>query len=329
MNDLLDVSRIVSGRLRLDVEPVALSDVVMSAVDAVRPAAVAKNIQMTTTAVEGDQQVLGDPIRLQQVTWNLLSNAVKFTPAGGRIEVHVAGSGDYAMITVSDTGPGIEDEFLPHAFDRFRQGASGTTRAHGGLGLGLAIVRHLVELHGGTVAVANNTPPPGTAYPELWVPVASFKQQMQALAGAGYHGVTLDQVENNWQRRIALPVNSKTQPVPPPTPGCPPRPEQLIHALMMLQTWQPRVLVSDIEMSGQDGYELMQRVRTLPVSGRGLVTIALTAHARPEERLRALDAGFQWHLAKPVDPGELIGVIAALAAQAGAIADPSSQKSEV
>ena len=158
VNDLLDVSRVVSGRLRLDVQPVSVPDVVGAAIDAIRPAAHAKNITVVTTSDEGDLSVSGDAGRLQQVVWNLLSNAVRFTPPDGRIEIALARRAGTLELTVRDTGPGVDAAFLPHAFERFRQGAAGTTRAHGGLGLGLAIVRHLVELHGGTVEASNNTP---------------------------------------------------------------------------------------------------------------------------------------------------------------------------
>ncbi len=164
VNDLLDVSRVVSGKLRLDVDTVSLPEVVGAAIDTVRPAAHAKNIRLVTTAADEDLVVSGDAGRLQQVIWNLLSNAVRFTPAGGRIEIAMARVADAIEIAVRDTGPGVDPRFLPHAFERFRQGAAGTTREYGGLGLGLAIVRHLVELHGGTVAASNNDPGPGAAF---------------------------------------------------------------------------------------------------------------------------------------------------------------------
>jgi signal transduction histidine kinase len=167
VDDLLDVSRIVSGKLRLDVQELNLTDVVSSAIDAIRPAADAKNIQLVVEADPRAALVSGDAGRLQQIVWNLLSNAVKFTPAGGRIEIASRREADMVQLTVKDSGVGMEPDFLPHAFDRFRQGKSGTTRAHGGLGLGLSIVRHLVELHGGTVTGANNVPPPGATFKVL------------------------------------------------------------------------------------------------------------------------------------------------------------------
>jgi signal transduction histidine kinase len=164
VDDLLDVSRVVSGKLRLDVQPLAMADVVASAIEAIRPAADAKGILVTTDLSEDGSLISGDRGRLQQVLWNLLSNAVKFTPNGGRIDIECRRAGAHVELLVRDTGVGIEPEFLPHVFERFRQGKGGTTRAHGGLGLGLSIVRHFVELHGGTVTGENNVPPPGATF---------------------------------------------------------------------------------------------------------------------------------------------------------------------
>jgi signal transduction histidine kinase len=183
VDDLLDVSRIVSGKLRLEVQPVALAEVVSSAVEAIRPAADAKGIQVVTDIANDDAAISGDPGRLQQILWNLLSNAVKFTPNGGRIDIvsrRTGSPGDDVELSVRDTGVGVEPDFLPHAFERFRQGMGGTTRAHGGLGLGLSIVRHLVELHGGTVTGENNVPPPG----------ATFRVVLPARVAPTYSGAT-------------------------------------------------------------------------------------------------------------------------------------------
>jgi signal transduction histidine kinase len=179
VDDLLDVSRIISGKLRLDIQPVAVSEVVGSAMDAIRPAADAKGIQIGVDLDRDGTTISGDPGRLQQVLWNLLSNAVKFTPSGGRIDITCCRAGNNIELSVRDTGVGVEPDFLPHVFERFRQGKSGTTRAHGGLGLGLSIVRHLVELHGGTVTGENNVPPPG----------ANFRVVLPSPAAATYSGV--------------------------------------------------------------------------------------------------------------------------------------------
>jgi len=321
VNDLLDVSRIVSGKLRLDVEPVSLPDVVGAGIDAIRPAAHAKGISVVTTAQDRDLSVAGDAGRLQQVVWNLLSNAVRFTPSGGRIEVSVARAGGDVGIVVRDTGPGVDAQFLPHAFERFRQGASGTTRAHGGLGLGLAIVRHLVELHGGTVEASNNTPPPGATF-RILLPAQPAAmpavESAQPLAAARVGGVRPDTridgirvlvADDDMNARELLAVILENA-------GAEVRAAASSEdALMILQTWAPDVVLSDIEMPGEDGYALIDKVRRLNTTQARLVAIALTAHARPEDRLRALDAGFQWHLAKPVDPAELLSVIVMLLAQ--------------
>jgi CheY-like chemotaxis protein len=269
---------------------------------------------------DGELCVSGDPGRLQQVIWNLLSNAVRFTPAGGRIEIALARTETQVEITVRDTGPGVDAAFLPHAFERFRQGASGTTRAHGGLGLGLAIVRHLVELHGGTVEAANNTPPPGATF-RIELPAhqrepavsQSGEPAATRLGGAG-PGARLDGVrvlvtddDMNARELLAVVLDNAGAEVRAAASA--------EDALMILQTWTPDVLLSDIEMPGGDGYALIDRVRRLAGTPDGLLAIALTAHARPDDRVRALESGFQWHLAKPVDPSELLSVIATLVAQ--------------
>jgi signal transduction histidine kinase/ActR/RegA family two-component response regulator len=326
VNDLLDVSRVVSGKLRLDVEAVSLPDVVGAAIDAIRPAAHAKTISVVTAVHDGDLSVSGDAGRLQQVVWNLLSNAVRFTPAGGRIEIAVRRAAGSIEIAVRDTGPGVDAGFLPHAFERFRQGASGTTRAHGGLGLGLAIVRHLVELHGGTVDASNNTPPPGATFrivlPARPAAIASVErgEPSAVRVGSAQTAARLDGArvlvtddDLNARELLAVILDNAGAEVRAAASAD--------DALMILQTWPADVVLSDIEMPGGDGYALIERVRRLAAT-RALVAIALTAHARPEDRLRALEAGFQWHLAKPIDPSELLSVIAMLLAQEKGPGDP-------
>jgi len=320
VNDILDVSRVVAGKLRLEVQPVVVTEVVAAAVDAIRPAAVAKHIAVAiATNAEGEVVVSGDAGRLQQVIWNLLSNAVRFTPSGGRIDVEIARVGESIAMTVRDSGPGIDPEFLPHVFERFRQGGSGTTRAHGGLGLGLAIVRHLTELHGGTVSAANNANQPGAAF-QVVLPARATARVERHAAGAVLHGdpqraiarldgVGVLVVDDDLNARELLVAVLETA-------GAEVRAATSTDdALMILEAWTPDVLMSDIEMPGEDGYELMRRVRALSGLRGGIAAIALTAHARPEDRARALQAGFQWHLAKPIDPAELLGAIAALASQ--------------
>jgi CheY-like chemotaxis protein len=320
VNDLLDVSRVVSGKLRLEVGAVSLADVVGAAIDAIRPAADAKHISVVTALADGDLLVSGDSGRLQQAMWNLLSNAVRFTPTGGRIDVAVDRVGTEIAITVRDTGPGVAAAFLPHVFERFRQGVAGTTREHGGLGLGLAIVRHLVELHGGTVEASNNTPEPGATFrirlpPRASVAATARPLEAPAITGPVRSAVRIDGVrvlviDDDMNARELLAVILENA-------GAELRAAASAEdALMILQTWTPEVMLSDIEMPGDDGYGLVDKARRL-VGGRGpLVAIALTAHARPEDRVRALESGFQWHLAKPIDPSELLSVLATLHAQA-------------
>jgi signal transduction histidine kinase/CheY-like chemotaxis protein len=319
VGDLLDVSRGVSGKLRLDVQPVALAGVVGAAVETMRPAADAKGIRITTTVALDGAAVVGDAGRLQQVVWNLLSNAVRFTPASGCIDVSAHRAGEHVDIAVRDTGAGVAPDFLPYVFDRFRQGVSGTTRAHGGLGLGLAIVRHLVELHGGTAWAENNAPPPGaTFHVQLPARTMALPDPTAPAEGAGAHGaaqslrlddVTVLIVDDDLHARERLAAILENA-------GADVRATASAEdALVILDAWTPRALISDFEMAGADGYMLLRKVRAQPPHHARLAAIAITAHARPEDRIRALDAGFHWHLAKPIEPTELLSVVATLVAQ--------------
>ena len=316
VNDLLDVSRVVSGKLRLDVQPVAAPDVVAAAIDAIRPAAMAKNIAVTTAIGSGELTVSGDAGRLQQVIWNLLSNAVRFTPNGGRIDVEVARTADTVSIAVRDSGAGIAADFLPHVFERFRQGGAGTTRTHGGLGLGLAIVRHLVELHGGTVRAENNASAPGATFHVALPARAPASAEQHALhrwplddrrkAPVRLDGVQVLVADDDLNSRELLVAVLEAA-------GAEVRAAASAEdALMLLDTWSPDVLLSDIEMPGEDGYTLMRKVRALSGQRGHIAAVAVTAHARQEDRARAFDAGFEWHLAKPIDPTELVSVIVSL-----------------
>jgi len=318
VNDILDVSRVVAGKLRLDVQPVSVPDVVAGAVDAIRPAALAKHLAVsTTTSAHGEVIVSGDAGRLQQVAWNLLSNAVRFTPAGGRIDVEIGRAGDSITITVRDSGPGLDPEFLPHVFERFRQGGTGTTRAHGGLGLGLAIVRHLTELHGGTVSASNAANGTGAVFQVTLPARASARVERQvaspllgrdpqrATARLDHVAVLVVDDDLNARELLVAVLDGAGAEVRAAA--------STEDALMILEGWTPDVLMSDIEMPGEDGYALMRRVRALSGLRGRIAAVALTAHARPEDRARALAAGFQWHLAKPIDPAELVAAIAALA----------------
>ncbi len=350
IGDLLDISRIIRGKLRLNVRSCNLIAIIEAALDTVRLAAQAKDIDIQTDIDPAAALVSGDSERLQQVVWNLLSNAIKFTPTGGRVEVRLEqkdgeigrwGDGEniksdaphhpttppphhknrYAQITVKDTGIGISPEFIPYVFDRFRQADSSSTRMHGGLGLGLAIVRHLVEMHGGSVQVESQGKDQG----------ATFTVKLPLLKGQ-------ESIFNTFSSSTTLPLS------PSPTP-----PLSLLdgvrvlvvddevdtrdflvtvlqesqaevqavasvrEALEAITNWKPDVLVSDIGMPQEDGYSLIRKLRSRsPEQGGKIPAAALTAYARAEDRRRAIQAGFQLHMPKPVDPCELVTVVASL-----------------
>ncbi|HKZ78389.1 MAG TPA: ATP-binding protein [Pyrinomonadaceae bacterium] len=316
IDDLLDVSRIISGKLHLDVQPVDLTHVIETAISVVRPAAAAKSIQLIYGPNEEIGPISGDPARLQQVVWNLLSNAVKFTPEGGRIVVLHERVGSHAKITVNDNGQGINPELLPEVFDRFRQGDSSTTRGHGGLGLGLAIVRHLVELHGGTIHAESRGEGLGASFsvtfPLMAVRLDAVGLAQSARTAGSYtpalNGLRVLVVDDEPDaRQIIATVIAQT--------GAEVRACQSVHeAMQMFECWRPDVLMSDIGMPGEDGYSLINRVRSLPAERGGQIpAAALTAYAREDDRKRVLAAGYQMHIAKPVTSGQLVSVLAHLA----------------
>ena len=318
IEDLLDVSRIVTGKLVLDVGPVDLTDVAEAALDAVRAAAEAKQIRLEQVFELTGKQVEGDPARLQQVVWNLLSNAVKFSAAGGRIVLRVSRARSEAVVSVRDEGEGIETEFLPHVFERFRQADNTRTRTHGGLGLGLAIVRDLVAQHGGAVAAESGGKGQGATFtvrlplvegrPEARRVVAlgpAFKGE-RAPAASTLRGVRVLVVDDDPDARESVAAvleqaGATVQAV-----------ESAGDAVESLEREPSDVLVSDIAMPGVDGYTLLGRARAR-LRGREIPAAALTAYAGSEDRGRALAAGFQAHLAKPVDPAQLVAVVAELA----------------
>jgi PAS domain S-box-containing protein len=322
VDDVLDVSRSITGQLRLEAEPTDLRRVVEAAIDTVRPAATAKSINLIATFEPGVGPVMGEPRRLQQVIWNLLLNAVKFTPIGGDVRVRVEGEGGHARLTVSDTGVGISPDFLPYVFDRFRQGDQSTTRVHGGLGLGLSIVRNLVELHGGTVRAESTGEGRGSAFtvelPELRVVGRGSRNEGEAggfnedSAGRNPHSAILEGLR-------VLVVDDEPdalnliKTVLERTGATVTTVESAAAAWGALEESWPDLLLCDIGMPGEDGYQLIRRVRALE-SARGLATpaIALTAYAGDADRALALDAGFQLHVPKPVDPADLVSVIAGL-----------------
>jgi PAS domain S-box-containing protein len=313
IEDLLDMSRIIAGKIRLDVRPVDLGIVVAAAVEVVRPA-LGKGVTLEM-ALETPCVVRGDMERLQQIVWNLLTNAIKFTPEGGRIDVRLAAVGDRAEISVADTGLGIKAEFLPHVFDRFRQADSSSSRRHGGLGLGLAIVRHLVELHGGSVAVASEGHKRGSTF-SIALPLARDADVLEAPAtregesnGApDLSGLRVVVVDDEPDARDLLKVilencGAETRVL-----------ESARQAFDAIRAEPPDLLLSDIGLPGEDGYWLIRQVRALGANAGGETpAIALTAYASEQDRARALAAGFHEHFAKPVEPEALLAAVAEIA----------------
>jgi signal transduction histidine kinase len=332
IEDLLDVSRIMTGKMRLNIRPMSLKAVIEAALDAVRPAAEAKEIQLETSFDEEADHMSGDTDRMQQVVWNLLTNAIKFTNRGGKVNVNLARQSGYVQIKVADNGIGIDPQFLPYVFDRFRQADSSSTRHHSGLGIGLAIVRHVAELHGGTVSAesfgqghgatftvslpvsavkmdSNQSPPPRRATKTPSSPTPS----LDILAGVYVLLVDdepdaremLSEVLRRHQARVTAVASAR-------------------DALVELDRALPDVLISDIAMPEDDGYSLIRKVRGRTAEQGGQIpALALTAYAREEDRVRALSAGFQVHVPKPVEPHELATVVASLAGRNGKQREPA------
>jgi signal transduction histidine kinase/CheY-like chemotaxis protein len=347
IEDLLDISRIVRGKVRLYAQPTNLSAVINAALDTVRPTAEAKNIKLAFNQAEAAVSVWvsGDPDRLQQVVWNLLSNAIRFTPEGGRVQVCLSQAteanppttngehlSDYAQIQVIDTGKGIDPEFLPFVFERFRQADSSTTRTHGGLGLGLAIVRNLVELHGGSIQVASQGEGQGATFTvrlPLLKPGESrgndptfSAQQSGVTNGTGAGDITVSQPIRSCHLSSLqvlvvddeLDTREFMTTVLEQAGATVIAVDSAAAAMRSMQQQLPDVLVSDISMPEQDGYMLIRQIRALPPEQRGqLPAIAITAYAREEDRMQAIAAGFHLHVAKPIDPTELVSVVATLA----------------
>jgi signal transduction histidine kinase/ActR/RegA family two-component response regulator len=313
IDDLLDVSRIVSGKLRLEMRPLDAVALVESALETIEPAASAKHIDVRFAIEAGNARVAGDPDRLRQVLWNLLSNAVKFTPAGGHVAVTLRQSGDQVRIAVADDGIGIDAALLPHVFDRFRQ-AEGRTR-HQGLGLGLAIVKHVVEMHGGTVTAESAGPGRGATFVvALPIPAVVKDEEELARPAPPTHaprlaGVEVLLVDDEPDARESLAEALRLDGARARVSG------SVREALAALSASTPDVLISDIGMPDEDGHALIARVREGEGGAARLPAIALTAMARAEDRMRALAAGFDAHVAKPVHPDELALVIVRLLAR--------------
>lgn len=328
IDDLLDVSRIITGKLTLDRRAIEIAHVVSDAVNTVRPAADAKNIKIETSFDAEAGPVLGDANRLQQVVWNLLSNAVKFTPKNGRIEVALQRVNSEVEISVGDSGEGISSEFLPYVFDRFSQGDGKTTRLHSGLGLGLAIVRQLVELHGGTVNAHSDGPGRGATF-KLRLPVLSINSVSGSKTAANDLTLTRARVTDGLSiecpprldgvRVLVVDDDSDTrQMLKAVLSECQAdvsTAASAAEAIKEIERLKPDVLVSDVGMPEQDGYELIKKVRETESAGNTarIPALALTAYAKAEDRVRALASGYQVHLSKPVEPAEFVLVVANLA----------------
>jgi CheY-like chemotaxis protein len=323
IEDILDVSRVITGKLQMNLTAVDLVATVDAALDAVRPAMEAKEIKVETILDSSLRLVSGDPDRLQQVVWNVLSNAAKFTPAGGKIQIAVGQNNAHVEIEVKDTGPGIDPTFLPHVFERFRQADGTTTRTHGGLGLGLAIVRHLVELHGGTIAVENRIDGPGAVFTirlplpsgelraeSLTTAASSFKElQPEPLGLQGLRILIVDD-ETDALDLISMELAQHGAKVTPASSAA--------EALQSLSREAFDVMISDIGMPQMDGYDLIRQIRKQEVgTQKPIPAIALTAYARVQDRMRAILAGYSTHVAKPVEATELLTVVASLAGRLG------------
>lgn len=329
IEDLLDVSRIVTGKLRLDMRPVSLSAVIHSAMEVMRPACEAKEIDCQTDLATDSDAITGDPARLEQVIWNVVSNAVKFTPNRGQVKVRLERADPYVQITITDTGKGIQPDQLPHIFDQYRQSANSDNRRAGGLGLGLSLTRHIVELHGGSVRAESEgegkgtkiiitlpyravrlqnhsadspAPPTSTVHP-------SSPAQYTHLVSSTLSGLLTLVVDDEPDARelVAAILRQHGAEVVVATSAA--------EALQIIQISSrlPNLLVSDISMPEQDGYSLIRKVRALPLAQGGQIpAIALTAYGRLEDRIRVLSAGFQMHVPKPVEPAELTLIAANL-----------------
>ena len=326
INDLLEVSRIITGKLRLEFVACDLQSVIAAAAESIRPTAEAKGIRLQLSFDKGAGEVYGDQERLQQVVWNLLSNGVKFTQSGGSVQVILKRINSHVEITVADTGVGIHPNFLPHVFDRFRQEDGSTTRTYGGLGLGLAIVRHLVELHGGTARAESDGENQGSRFTvrlPLMVtaehhveapPVAAVVGETSRDRQMSLNGLRVLIVDDEFDARTLLTAMLERCGAEVLSAG------SALEGLESVERWRPDVLVADIGMPVEDGYGLIRKVRALPKERGGQTpALALTAYARTEDRVRAISEGYQLHLAKPVDRVELATVVASLASRAAQV----------
>jgi signal transduction histidine kinase/CheY-like chemotaxis protein len=321
IDDLVDVSRVVSGKFRLDVRPIDLASSIKAAVEAQRPASDAKQIRLTIVLDERAGVVSGDSERIQQVMWNLLSNAIKFTPKGGRVQVVLGRAESHVEIAVSDSGIGISPAFLPHVFEPFQQERDGSKRRHGGLGLGLSIVKHIVELHGGEIVASSPGAGQGSTF-TVKLPLLGTGEPVgipfsrHPKAGDGLASVLLGRLERVKVLLVDDEPNAN-EAVQALLDSCGAEVRvagSAAQALQVLDVWRPDVLISDIAMPEEDGYVLIKKIRARSARKSGdIPAAALTAYAKIEDRVSILAAGFQMYLSKPADPSELIAVVASLA----------------
>ena len=305
VEDLLEVSRITTGKLRLDIRAVDLVAVARAAIDSIRPAAEARGVKVERAFAAPALHTAADPDRLQQVIWNLLSNAVKFTPSGGTVTLAIHRRAEMDELIISDTGIGIDEGFLPNVFDSFRQADATATRSHGGLGLGLSIVRQLVHLHGGTVSAASRGQDQGATFtvrlpvrdPERDPLTPRAPRQEHALLLASFTIVAVDDDQDTRELLQSVLETAGARVYAAASAD---------EAIALCRSVRPDAIVSDIAMPGRDGYSLMQGLRELPGSSVPRVAVALSAYAAPGDRERSLAAGFHWHVAKPFDPPDLV-----------------------
>ena len=321
IEDVLDVSRIVSGKVRLNVQPVEMSTVVREAVETAQPAADAKTIRLVVIADPRDTLVSGDPDRLRQVLWNLCANAIKFSDRGGRVEVRLERVNSQVVLTVTDNGIGIDPDFLPHLFERFSQADAGTDRRHGGLGLGLAICRHLVELQGGRISARSDGPGHGSTF-RVELPLRSV--HASADVAIGHHPITpTESHETQIPELIGIQILvvdddpdslALSRDILEMTGASVITADSGQDALVKLHRNRANVLIADLGMPTMDGFALIAQVRASEDAGiREIPAAALTAFARSEDRVRVMQSGFEVHLSKPIDPAELLATVASLA----------------
>jgi CheY-like chemotaxis protein/two-component sensor histidine kinase len=315
IEDLLDMSRVIQGQVHIDLRPIDLGGVLEAAVESVKPTAAARQITLASNTERSRVFVSADQRRLQQIFWNLLSNSLKFTPPGGSVDLRMDVSGNEAIVSVTDTGEGIAPDFLPHVFDRFRQEVADVTRTHAGLGIGLSLVRHLTELHGGRVTAASEGKARGATF-RVHLPLyaaGSIREVVAAAAGTapgagvssldGLHVLLVDD-DADTRDLVGAALRQAGASVTLAS--------SVTQALEALDREAIGLVVSDIAMPGGSGYELAAAIRASPRTS-SLVVVAMTAYSRPEDRERVLASGFNAHVGKPLDPRELIGLLAELA----------------